>query len=149
MKLTPTAVCRTRASPGPGSPRVISSHCMTSGPPVRWILIAWGMLLAPLRFDGINRDDTLPLRSAIAFEDAELGGHAGVEDADSLLPQQREQLLGFFVGDHELDLDRRVGRELEEVLLVQDAVAPETGNRPESGSAVDAELLRLLEQPFE
>src|SRR5262245_16454111 len=43
MKLMPTAVWRTRISPGPGSPTSTSSQRSTSGPPVSWKRIALGM----------------------------------------------------------------------------------------------------------
>src|SRR2546421_823253 len=45
-KLTPIAVWRTRAWPGPGSPTGTSSSCSTSGPPVLWKRIAFGISLS-------------------------------------------------------------------------------------------------------
>ena len=52
------------------------------------------------------------------------------------------------VVDRELDLDGQVRRELEEMLLVQDAVTAESGDRPKRRASVDPHRLRLLEQPF-
>src|SRR5215468_9740708 len=92
---------------------------------------------------------SLDARSAIALDGAEFRRNAGVEDADPLFAQQREQLLGLLVGDDELDLDGGIGRQLEEVLLVQDTVAAEAGNRAKRRTAVNAQLLGLLEQPLE
>ena len=43
MKLTPTAVCRTRAWPSPGSPTSTSSQRRTSGPPVSWKRMIFAM----------------------------------------------------------------------------------------------------------
>src|SRR5215831_9116832 len=43
MKLTPIAVCRTRASPGPGTGSGTSSNRSSSGPPSWWTTIAFGM----------------------------------------------------------------------------------------------------------
>src|SRR5271169_111241 len=86
---------------------------------------------------------------AVAFDGAELGGHAGVEDAHPLLAQQVEKPLGLLVANDELDLDGHVGREIEEMLLVQDAMAPEPSNGAKCRAARDAELLGLLEQPLE
>src|SRR5229473_8613761 len=42
-KLTPIAVWRTRAWPGPGSPTGTSSSCSTSGAPVLWKRTALGI----------------------------------------------------------------------------------------------------------
>src|SRR5262245_57519431 len=42
-KLSPQALWRTRASPGPGSPAWTSSHFKTSGPPCWWMRIALGI----------------------------------------------------------------------------------------------------------
>src|SRR6266850_2054779 len=42
-KLSPQALWRTRASPGPGSPTCTSSHLRTSGPPCCWMRIAFGI----------------------------------------------------------------------------------------------------------
>src|SRR5207248_753621 len=55
MKLTPTAVCRTRAWPGPGSPTSTSSHRRTSGPPVWYRRMAFGIAGTPLRGRGGQR----------------------------------------------------------------------------------------------
>src|SRR5208283_2151022 len=49
MKLSPTARCRTRAWPGPGSPTSAGSHCSTSGPPFWCIRMACGMVRPPVR----------------------------------------------------------------------------------------------------
>src|SRR5947207_7386226 len=87
--------------------------------------------------------------SALTFDRSELDRHTRIEDAHAFAAQQREQLLGLCVGDDELHLDRHVGGQLEEVLLVQDAVTAEAGHRAECRSALDAEFFRLLEQPFE
>src|SRR5215472_2246427 len=87
--------------------------------------------------------------SAIAFDRSELRGYPGVEDAHALPPQEIEQLVSLLVADHELHLDRHVRGEFEEVLLVQDAVAAIPRDRAKGRASVDAELLRLLEQPFE
>src|SRR5215469_589658 len=43
MKFKPTAVWRTRASPGPGLPTGTSSHLRTSGPPFWWKRMACGI----------------------------------------------------------------------------------------------------------
>src|SRR6266851_992984 len=43
MKLSPQALWRTRASPGPGSPTWTSSHLRTSGPPCCWMRMAFGI----------------------------------------------------------------------------------------------------------
>src|SRR6202008_3641606 len=83
-------------------------------------------------------------RSAITLDRGELGREARVDQAHAFLAQQDKQLLGFVGGDHELHHDGHVGSQLEEVLLVQDAVAPEAGDGPERGAAVDAEILGLL-----
>src|SRR5436309_2578195 len=90
-----------------------------------------------------------PSRSAIAFDRAELGHRAGVENAYPLRAQECEHLFGFFVADDELDCHGHVGRELEEMLFVEDTVAAEAGHRAERRPAVDTHLLGLLEQPLE
>src|SRR5512132_4320675 len=96
-----------------------------------------------------SRNASCRSRSTVAFDRAEFGGYAGVEDAYPLLAQEREQFGSFFVADDELDRHGHVGRELEEMLFVEDAVPTEAGDCAECRPAVDAHLLRLLEQPFE
>src|SRR6266545_2532093 len=90
-----------------------------------------------------------PVGSSVALDRAELGGHASVEDADALPAQELQELLRLLVRHHEFDLDGHVRRELEKVLLVQDAMPAETRDRPECRPAVNAEPLRLFEKPFE
>src|SRR6478672_2555048 len=43
MKFSPAASWRILTWPGPGSPGSTSSHWRTSGPPVLWMRMAWGM----------------------------------------------------------------------------------------------------------
>src|SRR5688500_17603772 len=54
MKLTPTAVWRTRAWPPPGSPTVTASQFRTSGPPVWSKRMACGMSYTPSPVGGIE-----------------------------------------------------------------------------------------------
>src|ERR1043165_4201000 len=87
--------------------------------------------------------------STIAFDRAEFRGNSRVENADPLASQQSQQSVGFGLGGDEFDHDGHVGRELEEMLFVQDAMTPESGDGAKCRSATDTGLLRLLEQPFE
>src|SRR5215471_7954367 len=91
----------------------------------------------------------MPLRSAVALDRAELGRHARVKDAHPLPAQQIEELFSLGIGDHELDFHSVVGGELEKMLFVQNAVPAEPGDSAKRRTAVDADLLGLLEQPFE
>src|SRR5206468_4396324 len=68
--------------------------------------------------------------------------------ADALALQQRQQLFRFLVGDHELDLDRHCRGELEEMLLVEDAMPSVSGDGAKRGSAVNSQSFRLFEQPL-
>src|SRR6185295_10962199 len=77
------------------------------------------------------------------------GGDAHVQSADAFASQQFQQSVGFGVGDDKFDRDGQVGRELKKMLLVQDAMTPESGDGAKCRPAMDAGLLRLLEQPFE
>src|SRR6185295_7046484 len=77
-----------------------------------------------------------------------LGRNTGVDNADALATQQVQHSLGFLVGDHELDLDGHVRRELEEVLFVQDAMPSVTGNRAKRRAAANTQLFSLFEQPL-
>src|SRR5438477_5642865 len=88
-------------------------------------------------------------RLTVTLDRAEFGGNARVEDADPLLPEERQQPFSFLVGHDKLHLDRHVGCQLEKMLLVQDAVAAESRDRAKRGAAVDAHFLGPLEQPLE
>src|SRR5512145_1196969 len=59
MKLRPTAVCRIRTSPAPGSPGSASSQRSTSGPPWAWMRMACdiGFALGPTLEWGIGDDE--------------------------------------------------------------------------------------------
>jgi hypothetical protein len=50
----------------------------------------------------------------------------GVEEADLLLVNQRQQPLCFFVGDDELDLHRKRAGQFKKVRLVQHAMSSES-----------------------
>src|SRR6516225_1275325 len=93
--------------------------------------------------------EAMPLPSAVALDCAELGRHARVKDAHPLSAQQIEELFSLGIGDHELDFHGAVGGELEKMLLVQNAVPAKASDGAERRAAVDADLLGLLEQPFE
>src|SRR6266516_4204766 len=86
---------------------------------------------------------------AVTLDRTEFGGDARVEDADALGPEERQQPFSLLVRHDELHLDRHVRGELEEMLLVQNAVTTEAGDGAKRGAAVDAHLLGLLEQPLE
>src|SRR6516164_8009075 len=88
-------------------------------------------------------------RSAIAFDQPEFALYARVEDADLFPAQQGKHLLRLLSADDKFNHHCHVGGKLEEMLFVQDSVAPEAGDRAKGGPAMDAEFLGLLEQPFE
>src|SRR5436190_332714 len=92
-------------------------------------------------------------RLAVTLDRAEFGGNARVEDADPLVPEERQQPFSFLVGHDKLHLDRHVGCQLEKMLLVQDAVAAESRERsewrrPEPGARAESltQRLRATEQ---
>ena len=79
---------------------------------------------------------------------AELHGDSRVHDPDVLPAHEVDQGCRLRVGHDKLDLHGQIGAELEEPLLVHDPVPAVTCDRPERGAARNAEIARLLEQPF-
>src|SRR5581483_4708569 len=79
---------------------------------------------------------------------AEFRGNDRVEDVDLLRPDDLEHPAGLLVRDDELHFDRQVAGELEKMLLVDDAVPAESGDRAERRAAPDPDPLGALEQPL-
>jgi hypothetical protein len=61
---------------------------------------------------------------------------------------ERQQPLGFFVGDDELDLHREHACQFEKSRLMQHVVSSESCHGLKRRAAPDPEPVRLLEQPF-
>src|SRR5690242_12713072 len=110
------AVWRTRASPGPGLPTCTSSHCRTSGPPVLWKRMAWGIAVSPLgkifleelggaRIRLIGRG-LVVMRAADAGEGVIL--LVICIDGDERIAFERVLHFGLRVGRHELVLRRHM-----------------------------------------
>src|SRR4030095_2149414 len=87
-------------------------------------------------------------RLSIAVDGAKFRWNTGVDNADALAMQQLQQSLGFVVGHDEFDLDGHVRRQLEEVLVVQDARPSVTGNRAKRRAAANTQHFGLFEQPL-
>src|SRR5438876_7835840 len=75
----------------------------------------------------------------VGVDHVEMCGELRVEQSNLLPLQQFQQLTGLLVRDDELDLHGERAGELEETTLVQHMVPPESGHRPESGAAANAE----------
>src|SRR6185437_2678657 len=82
------------------------------------------------------------------IDHAKAGGNAGVEQWNIFLMDQGEKLLRFLVGDDKFDLHGERTRKLEELRFTQLVMPPESGHGAKRRAAVDAELIRLYEQPF-
>src|SRR5690606_37273864 len=108
MKLSPTAVCRSKTCPGPGAPTSTSSKRRTSGPPTSWTRTA-PLILSSLRLraTGYLRLDRSPSgdrgapsgsRSSGHFIDrvsAEISGRArSMEGAEARSVQLLPKLIG-------------------------------------------------------
>src|SRR5438552_14641394 len=104
------------------------------------------MAIISLILGGKARDQGPSL--GLALDHAEVCGKAGVKHAHLLAPQQAEQGLRLLIAQQEFDLDREIAGQLEEVLLVQHAVAAVAGDRAKGRAAVNLRLLGRLEQPF-
>ena len=61
---------------------------------------------------------------------------------------QRQQPFRLFVGDDEFDLHCKRAGQFEEVRFVQHVMPSESRHGLERRAAADAELVRLLQQPF-
>src|SRR5882724_815657 len=117
--------------------------------------IAWAMATPLCRSESVSVAGpgvTRPIAQCEALrfpaDRAELDRDAHVERWDSLTADQIEQPLRFLVGHREIDRDREIAGQLEKMLFVKNAVAPKAGDGAKRRAAVDAQLFRLLEQPF-
>src|SRR5215831_3683628 len=119
------AVWRTRASPGPGLPTCTSSHCRTSGPPVLWKRMAWGICVTPSgevfleevgrALIGLIGRSLVVMRAADARESVIL--LVVCVDGDERIAFERVLDLGLRLGRHKLVLRRHVQQQrLLEVL---------------------------------
>src|SRR5262245_50958516 len=96
-KFTPTAVWRTRASPGPGLPIGTGSDTSTSGPPDLWKRIALGMsqlLSDHERSSMIDCSQDLNRSFSGDAPDFVEVGEAGIAVDDAMRHQRRVQLVG-------------------------------------------------------
>src|SRR5512146_1231991 len=78
---------------------------------------------------------------------AELRRQARVEQLQALLAYELHQPVGIGGGDHEIHAHGFLAGEFEEMRFVHDAMAAESGDRAERRAAMDAQLLRLAQQP--
>jgi hypothetical protein len=95
-----------------------------------------------------SADSTRGRIGGVGIYDAELCRYAGVEQPDFFPLDEGQQLLGFLIGDDELDFNRQRARKLEEVLFVQGVMAAESSHGTEGRATADAEFVGLFEQPF-
>src|ERR1700676_4787818 len=72
----------------------------------------------------------------------------GVKKPDLLRVNQRQKPFCFFVGDDELDFHRKRAGEFKKVRLVQVVMPSESCHGLKRRATADAELIRLLQQPF-
>src|SRR5512135_1471706 len=137
-----------RTVPPPWSIQVRRSSTWSSAGPASSACSSAGASFAMPGLPAADLGSGMGYMGQVGIEHAKLDRQPHVEYRNLLVADRLQQRFGLFVRDREPDFHGKIARQFEEVVLVQHAMAAEAGDRPEGRTAVDPQLLRLLQQPL-